>query len=137
MNERFPTDSAVFSVTNDDAVSRRAYEIWESEGRPEGCDLRHWLQAKQELGQNYAGGDGSTDAARLGTSSSLDGDGTTASTVTPNSTVPNSAGGDGERPPQATRSGGANREGKRGVPTPSGNERGKSGNGTSQLGRRR
>lgn len=32
-----------------DAVSRRAYELWEQEGRPEGSDLRHWLQAEQEL----------------------------------------------------------------------------------------
>jgi hypothetical protein len=32
-----------------DDISRRAYEIWESEGRPEGCDFRHWLQAEQEL----------------------------------------------------------------------------------------
>lgn len=35
-----------------DAISRRAYEIWEQEGRPEGGDLRHWLQAEQELGVN-------------------------------------------------------------------------------------
>ena len=35
-------------------ISRRAYELWESEGRPEGCDLRHWLQAEQELSARYA-----------------------------------------------------------------------------------
>src|SRR6185295_17885625 len=35
-----------------EAVSRRAYEIWESEGRPEGADFRHWLQAEQELTAN-------------------------------------------------------------------------------------
>jgi hypothetical protein len=35
-------------------ISRRAYEIWESEGRPEGCDLRHWLQAEQELSAHHA-----------------------------------------------------------------------------------
>ena len=30
-------------------IRRRAYEIWEDEGRPEGADLRHWLQASDEL----------------------------------------------------------------------------------------
>jgi hypothetical protein len=31
-------------------IRRRAYEIWESDGRPEGADLRHWQQACDELG---------------------------------------------------------------------------------------
>ncbi|OWV99801.1 DUF2934 domain-containing protein [Rhizobium sp. R693] len=30
-------------------IRRRAYEIWESEGRPEGAALRHWQQACDEL----------------------------------------------------------------------------------------
>ncbi|MBB3138687.1 hypothetical protein FHS26_006466 [Rhizobium pisi] len=30
-------------------IRRRAYEIWEAEGRPEGAELRHWLQACDEL----------------------------------------------------------------------------------------
>lgn len=30
-------------------IRRRAYEIWESEGRPEGADIRHWRQACAEL----------------------------------------------------------------------------------------
>ncbi|MBB2673678.1 UNVERIFIED_ORG: hypothetical protein GGE44_003247 [Rhizobium esperanzae] len=30
-------------------IRRRAYEIWEAEGRPEGADLRHWMQARDEL----------------------------------------------------------------------------------------
>jgi hypothetical protein len=45
--------SSVFSSLsvrrNPDAIARRAYEIWNREGRPDGCDLRHWLQAEQEL----------------------------------------------------------------------------------------
>ena len=45
--------SSVFSPSsvrrNPDAIARRAYEIWNQEGRPDGCDLRHWLQAEQEL----------------------------------------------------------------------------------------
>ena len=33
-------------------IRRRAYEIWESEGRPQGAHLRHWLQASKELGED-------------------------------------------------------------------------------------
>jgi hypothetical protein len=42
-------------------ISKRAREIWEREGRPEGRDKEHWLQAESELrraseqGQNEAG----------------------------------------------------------------------------------
>lgn len=30
-------------------VAARAYRIWESEGRPEGAALDHWLRAEAEL----------------------------------------------------------------------------------------
>jgi hypothetical protein len=30
-------------------IRRRAYEIWEDEGRPDGAAMRHWLQASDEL----------------------------------------------------------------------------------------
>ena len=30
-------------------IRRRAYEIWEDQGRPHGHDLEHWLQAEAEL----------------------------------------------------------------------------------------
>jgi hypothetical protein len=30
-------------------VERRAYEIWEREGRPEGQDVEHWLAAERQL----------------------------------------------------------------------------------------
>ena len=30
-------------------IAERAYEIWESQGRPHGCDLTHWHQAEQEI----------------------------------------------------------------------------------------
>jgi hypothetical protein len=36
------------TITNDE-VSKRAREIWEREGRPEGRDMEHWLQAEAEL----------------------------------------------------------------------------------------
>lgn len=32
-----------------EAISRRAYELWEQEGRPESRDLHHWLRAEQQL----------------------------------------------------------------------------------------
>ncbi len=31
-----------------DKVRRRAFEIWEAEGRPEGRDVEHWLRAEAE-----------------------------------------------------------------------------------------
>lgn len=31
-------------------IRRRAHEIWEREGRPEGAAVRHWQQACDELG---------------------------------------------------------------------------------------
>jgi hypothetical protein len=30
-------------------IQRRAYELWESEGRPTGRDQAHWLQAEREI----------------------------------------------------------------------------------------
>jgi len=53
--------SSIFSPSsvrhNPDVISRRAYEIWNREGCPDGCDLRHWLQAEQELSiENPHGG---------------------------------------------------------------------------------
>ena len=33
-----------------DDVARRAYEIYEREGRPDGRELAHWAQAESELG---------------------------------------------------------------------------------------
>jgi hypothetical protein len=53
MNQEPFTNSSTSPVPYADSVSRRAYELWEKEGRPEGSDLRHWLQAEQELAGNY------------------------------------------------------------------------------------
>lgn len=36
-------------IVTDEMVAERAYELWEECGRPEGCDLQHWLQAETEL----------------------------------------------------------------------------------------
>ncbi len=32
-----------------DQISQRAFEIWEREGKPEGCEQEHWLRAEHEL----------------------------------------------------------------------------------------
>ncbi|WP_458387104.1 DUF2934 domain-containing protein [Rhizobium pisi] len=37
------------AIDKHEQIRRRAYEIWEAEGRPEGAELRHWLQASDEL----------------------------------------------------------------------------------------
>ena len=36
-------------ASNEGRIRQRAYEIWEREGRPQGEDLKHWLQAFQEI----------------------------------------------------------------------------------------
>ncbi|GAA3079677.1 hypothetical protein GCM10010520_28450 [Rhizobium viscosum] len=36
-------------ASNEGRIRQRAYEIWEQEGRPHGEDLKHWLQAFQEI----------------------------------------------------------------------------------------
>jgi len=38
-------------MTSHEDISKRAREIWEREGRPEGRDMEHWLQAEAELRQ--------------------------------------------------------------------------------------
>ncbi|MBB3594830.1 putative membrane protein [Rhizobium sp. BK529] len=36
-------------ASNEDRIRQRAYEIWEREGRPHGEDMKHWLEAFQEI----------------------------------------------------------------------------------------
>lgn len=45
------------------AIAGRAYHIWEREGRPQGQDLDHWLQAEREIaveGRSKAQASGAT-----------------------------------------------------------------------------
>lgn len=35
--------------TREERIKRRAYEIWEREGRPTGREQEHWDQAVQEI----------------------------------------------------------------------------------------
>jgi len=36
-------------MPTDEAIRERSYLIWESEGRPSGKELEHWVRAKREL----------------------------------------------------------------------------------------
>ena len=107
MNQDRSTDLSNSAPIGADAISRRAYEIWEREGRPDGCDLRHWLEAEQEL-REQPGGTGSTEPA------------SNAGNV---SSGPRNTGSD-VRPLQGTRAAAAaNRENKRGSAAPFSTER--------------
>jgi hypothetical protein len=43
------------AIDRDELIGRRAYQLWEAEGRPEGGDLRHWLRASEEVGDASIG----------------------------------------------------------------------------------
>lgn len=47
------------SEQRDDRVRERAYEIWESEGRPEAQSEAHWARACQEVDAEAGAGDAS------------------------------------------------------------------------------
>ena len=38
-----------FQVNNNDAIARRAYELYESRGREDGQDQEDWFQAEREV----------------------------------------------------------------------------------------
>lgn len=38
-------------------IAKKAYGLWENEGRPHGKSLDHWLQAEAELNADAAGSD--------------------------------------------------------------------------------
>ncbi|MFO1496925.1 MAG: DUF2934 domain-containing protein [Verrucomicrobiota bacterium] len=42
-------------MTTQDEIRQRAREIWEREGRPEGRNIEHWLQAESELNEPHPG----------------------------------------------------------------------------------
>ena len=113
MNPTSSTDTS-YTPPSSDAISRRAYELWEREGRPDGADLRHWLQAEQELNAN-----------RQETPTRSEG----SAMRTANTDV---------RPLQGTRAGSAmNRETKRGTSAPFSGEKSSVSNGNSQAAARR
>jgi Protein of unknown function (DUF2934) len=46
---RKPGASARHEADLQQRIQQRAYQLWESEGRPEGRDQAHWQQALREL----------------------------------------------------------------------------------------
>ena len=46
---KFPYEIPGLDIEGEDVrIQKRAYEIWEDEGRPEGRALEHWIQAEIE-----------------------------------------------------------------------------------------
>src|SRR5579859_1683829 len=43
------TRTATKTNLTHDQIAARAYHIWETSGRPAGSEMRHWLQAEEEL----------------------------------------------------------------------------------------
>jgi hypothetical protein len=126
MNQHSSTDLSASSPLPPDAISRRAYELWESEGRPEGADLRHWLQAEQELNRgNTTTATSETAASNMDATSSNSGTNLNGTAPSRNSDV---------TPLQGTRAAaaaGASAKRGSGTPTPFGGEKanGQSGRG--------
>lgn len=53
-----------------DRVQQRAYQIWESEGRPDGREEEHWQRAEREILQEIGGtSSGATRSKRRTTTS--------------------------------------------------------------------
>ena len=38
-------------MSNYDEIAKRAYELWEQAGKPDGQDTEFWLQAEGQIGQ--------------------------------------------------------------------------------------
>jgi hypothetical protein len=48
-NNRRSDEEIVMADEKIDQLPSRAYQIWEREGRPQGRDLEHWLEAERGL----------------------------------------------------------------------------------------
>lgn len=47
--EKLAPSAAKASAPQSQDIAKRAYEIWEEQGCPQGCEEQHWLQAEEEL----------------------------------------------------------------------------------------
>lgn len=43
-------------------IAERAYELWEHQGRPQGCDLIHWREAEKDIMARVKGSSSSHDS---------------------------------------------------------------------------
>ncbi|MBB3559339.1 hypothetical protein FHX06_000636 [Rhizobium sp. BK512] len=48
VKQRLKKDATMSNTSRHDWICKRAYAIWEAEGRPNGRDAEHWLQATAE-----------------------------------------------------------------------------------------
>ena len=51
-------------MPDEDRIQRRAHEIWEREGRPEGRHEEHWAQARREIEAEEGGSSAAGSPAR-------------------------------------------------------------------------
>ncbi len=80
-------------MPDEERIRRRAQEIWEREGRPEGCHEEHWARARREVEAEEGGlprGAAGSDASPTDTA--------------PGSAGADRAGGGGSPPPDAAAS---------------------------------
>ncbi len=38
-----------YKKNEEECIKRKAYELWEKEGRKKGCDLQYWLMAENAV----------------------------------------------------------------------------------------
>lgn len=48
--------ASVFPEPTEAEIQHAAYLLWVEDGRPEGCDLDHWRQAKELLAHRHGRG---------------------------------------------------------------------------------
>ena len=57
--ERTAIEDDPMNPSRQEDIRRRAHEIWEQEGKPEGKEAEHWDRAMRELeGQNHSASEG-------------------------------------------------------------------------------
>lgn len=89
----------VMTNEREEQIRKRAQEIWESEGRPEGRDEKHWRRAEEELDNRTSGAgttEGAAEAAQPGSP-----DGSSAESMRAGSTISEGTKPDGAPPAQA------------------------------------
>lgn len=126
MNENSSSNSSISAPHHGltaDAISRRAYELWEKEGRPENRDLHHWLRAEQELLAEQGKTSGQTGNSSAVSSRNDDWLAPEKDLLQQNRSVnvQNSSGSraaNTDQPLQGARSSGTNKSGKRGSAAP-------------------
>jgi hypothetical protein len=59
------------ATLDEDEIKRRAYRIWENEGRPEGREFQNYMDAVAELMAESEGEQGAANAGSSGLSTSL------------------------------------------------------------------